>query len=485
MQGNPLGSIKFYIDAHGCAKNQVDGEEIAALLEGRGHVWVQTAEEADLLLVNSCGFIDDAKKESIDAVLGWKNRYPDKKVLLMGCLAQRYAKDLAENLSEADGIVGNARLSDAVEAVEALAAGSRPVIARPAGDDGHMRDRLNGPENRGNNTGDDNTGDRSPASPEERQIRRTRFMDYPGTAHVKITEGCSNCCAYCAIPLIRGPLHSRPVPEVLDECSWLIGQGIKELNLVGQDLGSYGRDLGQEGRQLRGERLLPSLLAGLSKLKGDFRVRILYIHPDFFPEEILPIIRDDPRLLPYFDIPFQHASARILKAMNRHGTAQSYLELIGRIRDVLPDAALRTTFLVGFPGETDDDFEELRTFQSKVCFDWLGAFTYSREEGTPACSMKGQVSKHKAELRKSVIEEAQEAISAERLKRFVGRELEVLVEEPFAKTEGEEDLSLGRAWLQAPDVDGLTVLRGSFEAGSLVRAKVLAVKGMDFDALPL
>lgn len=476
-----MGSIKFYIDAHGCAKNQVDGEEIAALLESRGHIWVQTPEEADLLLVNSCGFIDAAKKESIDAVFGWKNRFPGKKVLLMGCLAQRYAKELSGELPEADGIAGNARLSDAVTAAEELAAGMRPVIVRPAGDvdraDTDRGDRSSG-QSGGN-------GGMAPGGKAADGIRRSRLMDFAGTAHVKITEGCSNCCTYCAIPLIRGPLHSRPVPEIIDECAWLIGKGIKELNLVGQDLGSFGRDLGKNGAQLRGEQLLPELLSGISKLKGDFRVRILYIHPDFFPEQILPLIAGDPRLLPYFDIPFQHASPRILKAMNRHGTAGAYLDLVGRIRSVLPDAVLRTTFLVGFPGETDRDFEELLDFQQQVQFDWLGAFTYSREEGTPAYSMKGQVSRRTAESRKSQIEEAQEQISPERLKRFVGREMQILVEEPFAKTEGEEDLSLGRAWLQAPDVDGLTVLRGSYEAGSLVRAKVLALKGMDFDALPL
>jgi ribosomal protein S12 methylthiotransferase len=454
-----LSSIKFYIDGHGCAKNQVDGEEIAARLEAAGHVWVQTAEEADLLLVNSCGFIDDAKKESIDAVFGWKAQYPDKKVLLMGCLAQRYAKDLAGELSEADGIVGNTRLEDAVGAAEAVMAGERPVIARS-------------PESTAPSVG----------GPE---VRRSRLLDFPGTAHVKITEGCSNRCTYCAIPLIRGPLHSRSVSEVVAECAWLIGRGIHELNLVGQDLGSYGRDLGPSGGSLGGERLLPELLAGLSALKGDFRARVLYIHPDFFPEEILPIMAADPRLLPYFDIPFQHASEPILRAMNRHGTAAGYLSLLERIRKALPDAVLRTTFLLGFPGESDADFEALRAFQEEARFDWLGAFAYSREEGTPAYSMKGRVPKKLVAERKAAIEEAQERISPKRLERFVGRELEILVEEPFAKTEGEEDLSFGRAWLQAPDVDGLTVLRGAFEAGSLVKAKVLALKGMDFDALPL
>ena len=358
-----MSQIKFYIDSHGCAKNQVDGEEIAARLEDAGHLWVKTAEEADLLLVNSCGFIDDAKKESIDAVFGWKAQYPDKKVLLMGCLAQRYAADLASELTEADGIVGNARLEDAVGAAEAVMAGERPIIACSPES---VAPSVGGPE-----------------------LRRSRLLDFPGTAHVKITEGCSNHCTYCAIPLIRGPLHSRPVGEVVDECAWLIGRGIHELNLVGQDLGSYGRDLGTSGASLGGARLLPELLAGLSKLKGDFRARVLYIHPDFFPEDILPIMADDPRLLPYFDIPFQHASPSILKAMNRHGQAEGYLALLERIRKVLPDAVLRTTFLLGFPGESDADFEALRAFQEAARFDWLGAFAYSREGGNAGLFHEG------------------------------------------------------------------------------------------------
>ncbi|MDA8427349.1 MAG: 30S ribosomal protein S12 methylthiotransferase RimO [Treponema sp.] len=511
--------MRFWIDLHGCAKNQVDGEEILARLEERGHSWVDEASKADLIIVNTCGFIEDAKKESIQAVISLKAAHPEAKILVAGCLAQRYAADLAADLGEADGIVGNADLGAVLEAAEAALAGKRPVLVPEAAASIGVR-------------------------------ARTRLFDYPGTAHVKITEGCSNRCSYCAIPLIRGNLRSRPVEEVLAECAALVSRGIHELVLIGQDLGSYGLDLRRTSATRRragvaagaasagqdGAKLLPELLAGLSALPGDFRVRTLYIHPDNFPAGILPLMAADERLLPYFDLPFQHASARILKAMNRRGSAEVYLELLDRVRSALPDAVIRSTFLLGFPGETDEDFAALRDFQEKARLDWLGAFAYSREEGTAAYALRPAVSRKVVAERKRAVEEAQERITRTGLERFVGRELRVLVEEEAAPVPGpggrgsdgeggrgsgavgtgafgpegerdgeggrgsgavgpgpvgtgpadlgeaDEEFSLGRAWMQAPEVDGLTVLRGRRRPGELVRARILAVAGVDFDA---
>jgi ribosomal protein S12 methylthiotransferase len=470
--------MRFWIDRHGCAKNDVDGEEMLSRLEAAGHEYVEASELADLLIVNTCGFIEDAKRESIEAIVALKAAHPDKKLLVSGCLAQRYAKELAADLPEADGIVGNADLSAVLAAAEATAAGGRPILV---------------PE----------------ASVSVGAVRRLRRFDFPGTAHVKATEGCSNNCSYCAIPLIRGALRSRPLDEVASECADLVGQGtrdgshvrdgsrVRELVLIGQDLGSYGRDFGAEGSSR-----LPDLLERLTRLPGDFRVRTLYIHPDHFPERILPLMASDARLLPYFDLPFQHASARVLKAMNRRGSAEAYLELLERIRACLPDAALRSTFLVGFPGESDEDFAELLDFQARARLDWVGSFAYSREEGTAAYGMRGRVPAKTVAARRAALEEAQERITRDRLGRFVGRELEILVEEKIGRSgggasagaverraaadlEGEEELSLGRAWNQAPEVDGLTVLRGEFEPGTVVRARVIAVNGVDFDALPV
>jgi ribosomal protein S12 methylthiotransferase len=307
---------------------------------------------------------------------------------------------------------------------------------------------------------------------------------------VKITEGCNNRCTFCAIPGIRGPLRSRPVSEVFAECRRLLDRGIRELCLIGQDLGSYGRDwpkpLDSESSGLESLDLepsgsrLPELLEALSALEGRFWVRLLYIHPDNFPRPILDLCRRDERFLPYFDIPFQHGSAPVLRAMNRRGTAESYLELIAAIRSALPDAVIRSTFLTGFPGETGADFQALLDFQAQARLDWAGAFVFSREEDTPAYAMKGRVSKRLAEERKQLIEERQIPITWERVDRFVGRTAEVLVEENI---DGEEGLYLGRLSCQAPEVDGAAVIRagGPLEPGTFVRGRIAARAGFDLE----
>lgn len=435
--------MKFYIDQHGCAKNQVDGEELVARLEAEGYEYVPNGADADLVIVNTCGFIESAKKESIEAIAQIKSTWPDKKVLVAGCLAQRYPKVLLDEMQEADGIFGNNDLSQIGEAVRNTMAGKRMAL--------------------------------TPSAPQTTQtvyFERERLFDFPGTAHVKITEGCSNHCSYCAIPLIRGELRSRTLNDVVSECKSLLDRGIFELNLVGQDLSGYGKDLNG------GASLLPELLARLSVLNYDFRVRVLYIHPDHFPEAILPIMAKDPRILPYFDLPFQHASPRLLHTMHRFGSEDRYLELIEHIRSTLPDAMIRSTFLIGFPGETDEDFAILQDFQQKARLDWLGSFTYSREEDTPAYSMPGRVPKKVALARQKQIEEAQGPITTQRLQRFVGQELEILVEE---QVEG-SSMSLGRAWLQAPDVDGLTVMEEPLAPGTVVTAKIKSVNGVDLFA---
>ncbi len=441
--------MRFWIDGHGCAKNQVDAEEIAARMEAAGHSYVPGPDEAELIIVNTCGFIEDAKKESIDALISLRSRHPEAKIVAAGCLSQRYAAELAADLAEADGFAGNADLSIFPAFAEAALEGRRPIEVPRAAE--------------------------TMAS-----LPRRRLFDYPGTAHVKATEGCSNFCSYCAIPLIRGALRSRGVDEVAAECRELAGRGIRELVLVGQDLASFGRDSGAS--------LLPALISAISRIEGDFRVRVMYLHPDNFPEGLLDAMAADPRVLPYFDLPFQHASPRILRAMNRRGSAEAYLALLERIRGIFPDAAIRSTFLLGFPGETDEDFAELRAFQDAARIDWLGSFAYSREEGTPAYSMRARVPAARVSARRKAIEEAQERITRDRLLRFVGREIDVLAEEIFERPESspdESELTIGRAWNQAPEVDGLTVLRGRVEPGTLVRAGVLSLAGVDFDALPL
>ncbi len=432
----------FYIDNHGCAKNQVDAEEMAARLGRDGWAEARSADEAELLIVNSCGFVEDAKKESLEAVMALREAYPAKRILLAGCLAQRYADALGAELAEADGVFGNGDLSLVGQAALAALEGRRQAVA---------------PSLR-------------PYAPE----RRGRLMGFPGLAYLKIAEGCSNRCSFCAIPLIRGGISSRDPDDAAAEFQELVRGGAYEVCLIGQDLGSYGLDRA-------GRPLLPELIKSISSVSGDFRLRMLYIHPDRFPAGLLDAVAADPRIAPYFDLPFQHASAPVLKAMNRSGDAEAYLRLLSEIRASLPDAVVRSTFLVGFPGETEDDFAALRAFQDEARLDWLGAFAYSREEDTPAYAMKGRVAKKTAVARKLAIEEAQRPISEAAVARWVGREFDLLVEE---RIEG-EDLAIARGPMNAPEVDGAVVLVGEgLKPGQVVGARIVAARGMDLEAVP-
>jgi ribosomal protein S12 methylthiotransferase len=435
--------MRYYLDPFGCVKNQVDAETMMAVLNGSGWVQAEDAGTADLIIVNSCGFIDSAKQESINAVLGWRKLYPEKKILLAGCLAQRYAPELAGALPEADALFGNADV-----------AGIGEAAGKAIGLEGKRE------HERGDGTATVSGG----------EAGKRPLLSLPGSAYVKISEGCNNRCAFCAIPLIRGGVRSRTIPDVLEECKALLDRGIRELCLIGQDIGSYGRDLGGP--------LLPELLRSLSALKGEFWVRLLYIHPDHFPLPILDVMERDPRVLPYFDIPFQHGSEKILASMNRRGNAESYLALLETIRSRLPGAAIRSTFMTGFPGETEDDFQQLLDFQEKARLDWMGCFAYSREEDTPAYSMKGRVAKKTALERKRALEKRQIPITERQMDRFAGLSFETLVEE---KVEGEEGLYLGRLPCQAPEVDGSAVITSTRELapGALVRGRVFARAGFD------
>jgi len=444
-------SLRYYLDPFGCVKNQVDAENMMARLDAAGWSAARDAADADLIIVNSCGFINDAKQESIDAVLEWRKVYPGKKILLAGCLAQRYAKDLAESLPEVDGFFGTDDITKITDAVKSLG-----LVGDDAGDTDEDRPRVL-------------PGDRP-------------LLSLPGSAYVKIGEGCDNNCSYCAIPLIRGPLRCRDVRDILDECEGLLARGVKELCIIGQDIGAYRS----------GDSGLPELLAAISGLSGDFWVRLLYMHPDHFPMPILDLMEKDPRFLPYFDIPFQHASTRILSAMNRRGGAESYLALVGTIRDRLPAAIIRTTFLVGFPGETAADFSALLEFQEALRPDWLGCFAYSREEDTAAYDMPGQVHERVALNRKRNIEKKQVKITEERMDRFVGQTFPVLLEmnlKAGAEFGASSDIWLGRLYCQAPEVDGAATIKGASsgkeKAGVMLPYKVVARKGFDLHVEPV
>jgi ribosomal protein S12 methylthiotransferase len=426
--------MTFTIESLGCAKNQVDSEQLIAHLERSGLEWVAEPERAEAVIVNTCGFITSAKEESIRIALELKSRFPGKKVLLAGCLVARYGEQLARALGELDGFVG---LRDPQGLERLLGAGAAPASGPAA----------------------------LPAGPPPRHL-----LSYPGSAYLKVAEGCGNRCSYCAIPLIRGPLASRPREEIVREAAGLLASGVRELVLIAQDLASYGTDRGEGGE-------LPDLLRELLRLPGEFWLRCLYIHPDHFPGELLELAAD-PRLLPYFDLPFQHASPAVLRRMGRRGSAESYLSLLQRIRGALPHAVLRSTFLVGFPGESEEDFRLLLDFQRRAELDWAGFFTYSREEGTAAFQLGPRVAHRTAGERQRELERAQAEITARRLDRHVGSELDVLIEEPVQG----EALALGRAYLQSPEVDGLLVVKGEgLEAGRLYRVRVERRNGVDLE----
>jgi ribosomal protein S12 methylthiotransferase len=454
----------FHVESLGCAKNQVDSERMISALLGAGWRLANEPVEADVLIVNTCGFISSAKKESIETTLELKQRYPGKKVIMVGCLSERYGEELALQLPEIDGFLGNRDPTLILGLLSADRAGESPQASR-ASPAAFPVSPQESPASR----------QYSLASPQAvpRPYERSHFLSFPGSAYLKIAEGCGNRCTYCAIPLIRGDLASRQPSEILQEAKQLIDRGIRELVLIAQDLGSYGRDTG-------GPSSLPRLLNELSGLPGDFWVRLLYIHPDHFPDGILPIMARDPRILPYFDLPFQHAAPAVLRAMGRRADPDANLALLDRIRETLPGAVIRSTFLLGFPGETQQDFEDLLAFQSRARPDWLGCFTYSREEDTPAYTMHGRVAKREAERRKAQVELCQGPITDHALESHVGRVLDVLVEE---KVQGEE-LSLGRAYLQAPDVDGLVVIRRSLEPGTRRAVVIERRNGVDLEGSP-
>lgn len=474
MWWKPL--TKFFLDQRGCAKNQVDGELIISNLLGSGFEESQSAEEADLIIINSCGFIESAKKESLDALLGARKKYPSKKIILAGCLAQRYAKIFTDELPEADGIFGNGDLSKAAAFAKKVMGGKREVLT---------------PAQRGVSCGE-----------------RLKLLSYKSSAYVKITEGCSNHCSFCAIPLIRGELRSRDEDDIIQEIKTLLERGIFEINLIGQDLAAYGTEFKNAKKSSKAKKSpLYKLLKKISALKGRFWIRLLYIHPDHFNTDILELLKKDGRILPYFDIPFQSGDDNVIRAMNRKNSAAYYKSLVQNIRKDFSSAALRTTFLAGFPGESQEAAQNTLDFLNEIQPDWSGAFAYSKEEDTPAALLKGQTPKKNAAARVEALRQAQERITQDRLESRVRQgkdflEYDVLIEEivesPSGSQKDGKDLqdqeaaayAIGRAWFQAPEVDGNIVLQyepnsknaAAVKPGAIVRVRALAVSGVDIYA---
>ncbi len=403
-------TIKVGMISLGCSKNQVDAERLLAVLAREGYEICSDMTECDAVIVNTCGFIEDAKKESIDTILeccAAKGEGRLKCVAVTGCLAERYRAELASEIPEVDvvlGLGGNRRIGEAI---------------REAVKGNHFIEY----------------GEKESLSMEGERI----LANEPWFAYVKVAEGCDNRCSYCAIPLIRGRFRSRPMENILEECRRLAESGVTELNLVAQDTTRYGEDL-------YGESRLPELIDAVCALEKVHWVRVLYCYPDRVTDRLIETIARQPKAVHYFDIPVQHASAHVLRDMNRRGDKQSILALCRSIRERIPDVVLRTTLIAGFPTETEQDFAELCELVEEARFDRLGCFAYSQEEDTPAGAM-AQLPEELRRRRAEIVMELQMSAAFDFADRCVGRTLEVLVE-------GYEDGQyFGRSYMDAPDID--------------------------------
>jgi len=414
----------------GCAKNHVDSEIMLGVLDRQGYRLVENLDEADTVIVNTCGFIDEAREESIDAILDAAARKTDgaapvRQLLVAGCMANRYGRELEAEIPEIDGFID---LDSLRQAGDLVRLGGAPA-ARPS------------------------------ASHLVFDHRDSRLLTTAGYAYLKVAEGCNNPCTFCAIPVWRGRLRSRGIDSLVAEARDLTGRGARELVLVAQDTTRYGEDLGYGRHGL--VRLVEALLA---RTDADW-IRCLYAYPTTLDDDLLRLMASERRVASYLDMPLQHSDRRVLRAMRRGGSAERYRRIFARARELDPEVSLRTTFIVGFPGEDDAAFEDLLEFVSEVRFDHLGAFVYSRETDTPSAALPDQVPRGLAEKRRERLLELQRDVSLERRRRFVGRTVPMLIEGPCEET---EHLLCARHQGMAPDVDGRVLINDivTADAGS-------------------
>lgn len=411
----------------GCSKNLVDSERMMGMLRQGGHELVSDPQEAQAIIINTCGFINPAKEEAIATIfkMAEYKKYNCKKLIVVGCLAQRYKETLEEEIPEIDAVIGISEYDHLHEKLYELLGGNDLVSYGKC-------ERL--------------------------------VSSKPWTAYLKIAEGCSNCCTYCAIPLIRGGNVTFPIEKIVEEAKQLAAKGVKELVLIAQDTTKYGVDL-------YGKRSLLEVLKQVHEIEGFHWIRVLYMYPDEIDDELIEGMKKLPKVLPYFDIPMQHANNRMLKAMNRRGTKEEVLKLVSKIRETFDDPTLRTTFIVGFPTETESDFNELVQFVEDVHWDRMGAFTYSPEEDTPAFDMVQDVTEEEKERRLSILMKRQEEISLANQQKRIGTIMEVLVE----AQDGLTGKYRGRGANSAPDeVDGIVIFTSMqpIELGTFVNVKI-------------
>ncbi len=445
-----MKSNKVHIISLGCPKNMVDAEVMAALISKRGYNITPLAHEADVILINTCAFILPAKEESIEEILraaeGKKGKESScSRLIVTGCLPQRYGRILEHELPEVDLFLGVGEVPNITQHLDSLifkeARGPRSIISKPS----FLMD-----------------------------ARYSRLLTTPlHTAYLKIAEGCSNRCSYCVIPVIRGRSRSRQIDDILTEAEILVSGGVKEIIITAQDTTAYGRDL-------KGKPTLNDILRKLPTIRGIQWIRLLYTHPAGLTDDILKTIADEERICNYIDIPIQHIDDEILAAMKRRSKSDLISKTLQKARELIPGVALRTSIIVGFPGETRTKFNRLLSFVREIRFDHLGVFTYSREEGTKAASYPSRISEREKETRKQVIMEEQAVVSYTINQSLIGSTQEVLIEE---KSEMSDFPYIGRCRRQAPDIDGITYVKGkNLAIGKIIPCTITGANDYDLFA---
>ena len=432
--------MKVYIETLGCSKNTVDSENAAALLEGNSHIIVDNPESAEAVIVNTCAFIKDAKIESVDTILEMAEIKKDKELLLIvsGCLSQRYIEELYNEIPEVDIFIGVNEYNKINEILKSHESGLRIKTISEA------------PE----------TFDEIPVRRTERGV---------ASEYLKISEGCSNACSYCSIPSIRGAYRSRRRENIIAEAEMLAARGIREINIIAQDVTAYGFDL-------YGGYVLHELLRDLCKIDGIHWIRLLYCYEDSITDELIKTIAEEKKICNYLDIPLQHVNDRVLYDMNRNSTSKSINGTINRIRSMIPDVHIRTTFITGFPGESDAEFSELADFVEKTEFNRMGVFSYSLEENTVAADMKNQVDDEIKEIRRDSLMQIQREISLKLNESKIGRIFEVFVEEAL-----EDETYNGRTEFDAPEIDNGVIFTSEhvLEPGTFVNVEI--TDAFDYD----
>lgn len=423
----------------GCPKNQVDGEILLSKLSDSGFEIVNTIDQSDLMIVNTCGFIDDAKKEAIETILEvaqYKEAGIISAIVVTGCLAERYQDEILREMPEVDAVVGIGANENIVKICQKALCGISTSI---------FPDKCYLP------------------------LDDDRMLSTPSHwAYLKIAEGCDNKCAYCAIPAIRGPFRSRTIESIVAEGEKLAQKGVKEIILVAQDTTKYGYDL-------YGEYRLDDLLMELVKIDGIEWIRLFYCYPQRITDSLIEVIKTQDKICNYIDIPLQHANHDVLKNMNRTGDAQSYIELLSKMRREIPDISFRTTFMVGFPGETEEQFEDLCNFVSEVKFDKMGCFTFSPEEDTPAYDMDCQIDEDVKQRRQEVLMNLQYSVTQQCNQNKIGKIYKVIVDE------ANDGTYIGRSYLDSPEIDSGIIFtsKEQITIGSFVNVKIISFDGYD------